>query len=88
MERRLPRSHTQDWQRSSDDSGDGLLLCCFDFCARLKKAQAKPFRPHHQHFSEPTGMRVLAFAPERRVVENGNGRLPGGTLVLFAAATP
>ena len=33
-------------------------------------------------------VRALAFAPKRRVVENGNGRLPGGTLVLFAAATP
>ena len=46
--------------------------------ARLKKAQAKPsFRPHRQYFSEPAGMRALAFAPKRQVVENGNGRLPG-----------
>ena len=33
-------------------------------------------------------MRALAFAPKRREVENRNGRLPGGTLVLLAAATP
>ena len=57
--------------------------------ARLKKAQEKPsFGDHYQYFSEPAGMRVLAFAPKRRAVENGNGRLPGGTLVLLAGATP
>ena len=42
------------------------------------KAQAKPsFRPQSLRYSEPVGMRALAFAPKRRVVENGNGRLPG-----------
>ena len=33
-------------------------------------------------------MRALALVPKRRVVENGNGRLPDGTLVLSAAAMP
>ena len=64
----------------------GLLFCCLDFAGQAQKAQAKPsFRTHHQNVSEPAGMRALAFAPKRRVVENGNGRLPEGTLVWVVA---
>ena len=35
--RRLARSHTLDRQRS-DDSGDGLLLCCFDFASQAQES--------------------------------------------------
>ena len=53
--------------------------------SRVRQARCastdQPFR--HSNCSEPIGVRVLALRSNRRVVESGNGRCPGGTLVPF-----
>ena len=58
---------------------EGTVILLSQFC----EPGSRKLRLSH-HF----GPSNYAFAPKRRVVENGNGRLPGGTLVLLAAAMP
>ena len=56
--------------------------------ARRNKAQAESPWPHQLRLSEPTGMGALASRFQKAGGREGNGRRPGGTLVLSAAAMP